>query len=266
MADFFYCNELSWFEFPVNLLGGIVLVAGCVALQLFYGEKRWVKKFTGVGFALGWMALLILLLLTEGIFSCKLYHSWFFVVLWLVFLCHLGMVVIRRLHPWNAGNVFFLLNHFGVWLAVAASFLGAPDVKISQMSIPLGKAEDRTIDERGEVHPLDFSVVLRKFSVGYPERVPGVPENFRAELFLQGKEKEKQVNLEVNKPVSFEGYTFYLERYAGDEEEVREVVLQLVRDPWRGAVYAGIMIMLAGSLGLIFRASLKRKGDKCGLE
>lgn len=166
-------------EFPSNLLAGIAIAAGCVALHLSCGEKRWVKKFTGVGFAIVWMGLSVLVLLAEGIFSLKLYHSWGFIVWWLVFLCHLGMVIIRRLRAWNLRNALFLLNHFGLWLAVAASFLGAPGEEALQMGIPFGQAE---------------------------------------------------------------------------------------YDPWSGAVQAGILMMLAGSVGLIVCGPLKRKEDGHGLE
>lgn len=267
MADFFYCDELSWFGFPLNLLGGIAIVAGCILLPLFYGNKCWMRRISGIGFMLVWTAVLVSILAVEGIFAWKLYRTWFFIALWLVFLLHLGVVIVHRIHKWNRGNILFLLNHLGVWIAVAASLFGASDVKTLKMVVPLGVAENNAVDEKGGVFPLPFSVALQKFYVGYYGEEQRIPKRFSSELSLQGGDEKKQVTIEVNKPVKFGGYDLYLNGYDHREGHDPEyVVLQLVRDPWGGWVRGGIVMMGVGSLGLIIYGRLKRKEDENGVE
>ncbi len=267
MADWFYCDEWSGFGFPLNLWAGILVLAGCILFSFFCKDKHWMKRVTGGGFTLVWMAVLVLFLIAEGIGRWQLYHSWAFVLLWFVFLFHLGMVILRRIRVWNRRNALFFLNHTGIWLVVAASLLGAPDVKRVNMALSLEQAENRAVDENGYVHTLPFRVTIRKFQVEYHQDDRNMPKSVRAELFLQSPDEKKQVSVEVNKPVNFEGYAIYLEGYDRPQGSVSEyVTLQLVRDPWGSIVYGGILMMAVGSVGLIVYGPVKRKGNELGLE
>ena len=242
MADWFFCDAGFGFEFPYNLWGGILLVVGCIVFSLF-GNRRWLRSMTAIGFTLVWMAVLA------------------------VFLFHLGLVILRRLRKWNLRNALFFLNHTGIWLVVAATFLGAPDVKRVKMLLPLGQAENRALDENGYIHSLFFRVLLQKFQVEYFDDDRSAPKNFRAELLLQSPNETKRVELDVNKPVRFEGYAFYIEGYDQQLGSASEyVTLQLVRDPWEHIVYWGILMMLAGSVGLIIYGPIRRKRDERDLE
>ncbi len=266
MADWFFCDAGFGFEFPYNLWGAILLVVGCIVFSLF-GNRRCLRSMTGIGFTLVWMAVLAVFLVAEGIGGWKLYHTWGGILLWLVFLFHLGLVILRRLRKWNLRNALFFLNHTGIWLVVAATFLGAPDVKRVKMLLPLGQAENRALDENGYIHSLFFRVLLQKFQVEYFDDDRSVPKNFRAELLLQSPNETKRVELDVNKPVRFEGYAFYIEGYDQQLGSASEyVTLQLVRDPWEHIVYWGILMMLAGSVGLIIYGPIRRKRDERDLE
>ncbi len=267
MADWFYCDEWSGFEFPLNLWAGMLILTGCIVLSLCAKDKRWMKGMTGVGFTLGWMAVLVVFLVAEGLGGWKLRHTWAFVLLWVVFLFHLGMVIVRRIRKWSLRNALFFLNHAGIWLVVAASLLGAPDVKRVRMVAPLGQAENRAVDETGRVHPLAFCVTLREFRVEYYGEGRNVPKNFRSELLLQSPKEEKRVSVEVNKPARFEGYAFYMEGYDRDRGSASEyVILQIVRDPWERVVCGGIVMMAVGSVGLIVYGPIRRKRYGRGLE
>lgn len=260
MADFFYCNEWSYFEFPLNVLSGILFVLGIVVLSVFYSDKVWVKRVSGVGFTLVWISVFVLILVIEGVFALKLYRTWPFIVLLLVFLLHLGMVIVRHMRRWNFRNVLFLFNHAGLWITIAAALLGIPDMKAVKMIAPLGRPEYMTIDVKGRVYPLPFTVTLQEFVAEYYQDRQSMPKSFRSELFLQSQDKKSRVTLEVNKPVRFGGYTIYQDGYdpaKGSDSEY--VILQLVRDPWIVLVYLGIMMMLAGSLGLIVYGPIKKK-------
>lgn len=267
MVDFFYWNEWSRFEFPLNLLGGTCLVLLILVLSCFYKDKRWVKKLAGTGFTFTWMILCILVLVLEGIFAWKLYASWPFIVFLGFLLLHLGIVIVRHHREWDLKYVLFLLNHLGLWLTLAAALLGAPDVKTLKMVAPRDRPENIAIDAKGEIYRLPFTVTLQQFEAEFFPGRQKMPKSFRSKLFLQSREQKKQVMLEVNKPVRFNDYTIYQDGYDFQEEKDAEyVVLQFVRDPWLPWVYMGILMMLMGSLGLIFIGPLKKKKNGIGLE
>ena len=63
----------------------------------------------------------------------------------------------------------------------------------------------------------------------------------------------------MNKPLSIAGWKIYQLSY--DETKgkwSRMSVFELVRDPWLPIVYTGILMMIAGAIGLFLSAPVKR--------
>ena len=91
--------------------------------------------------------------------------------------------------------------------------------------------------------------------------VNGSPKKFRSEVTIRsGKEGDgRSEALEVNKPVSIEGWTLYQMGY--DEKSGKWSELSLVegvRDPWLPVVYVGFFMILAGNT-LFFWKGIRKK-------
>ena len=78
-----------------------------------------------------------------------------------------------------------------------------------------------------------------------------------------GEQKKSTLVLEVNKPLKLAGWRLYQSGYdekAGRDSEVS--VIEAVRDPWLPVVYAGIFMLIAGSLRLLSQRSLFLKAGE----
>ena len=91
-----------------------------------------------------------------------------------------------------------------------------------------------------------------------PEREP---RRFASDVMVYTKDKQtKEACIEVNKPLSIAGWKIYQLSY--DETKgkwSRMSVFELVRDPWLPIVYTGILMMIAGAIGLFLSAPVKKE-------
>lgn len=94
-------------------------------------------------------------------------------------------------------------------------------------------------------------------SMVMPEREP---RRFASDVMVYTKDKQtKEACIEVNKPLSIAGWKIYQLSY--DETKgkwSRMSVFELVRDPWLPIVYTGILMMIAGAIGLFLSAPVKK--------
>ena len=95
-------------------------------------------------------------------------------------------------------------------------------------------------------------------SLVMPEREP---RRFASDVMVYTKDKQtKEARIEVNKPLSIAGWKIYQLSY--DETKgkwSRMSVFELVRDPWLPIVYTGILMMIAGAIGLFLSAPVKKE-------
>ena len=95
-------------------------------------------------------------------------------------------------------------------------------------------------------------------SMVMPEREP---RRFASDVMVYTKDKQtKEARIEVNKPLSIAGWKIYQLSY--DETKgkwSRMSVFELVRDPWLPIVYTGILMMIAGAIGLFLSAPVKKE-------
>lgn len=259
MENVFYIDRLAYLAFPLNLIAGILLVGVIIFLYVYYRENRFVKWLGGMQGTLWITGGLIFVLLGEGILAGRWFCTWPFVCLLLVLWVNLGLVVLRHIRSCSLRNVLFLLNHLGLWLALGGALLGAPDRKSVKLVAYLRQPEYTAVDEMGRLYPLPFTVTLEKFQVEYYDRMHRVPRKFRSELILQNKACRQYTAVEVNEPASFGGYSIYQDNY--DREKGLYSVLLLVRDPWLGIVYTGIVMMIMGAVGLVVYGPLRRSNQ-----
>lgn len=106
--------------------------------------------------------------------------------------------------------------------------------------------------------PLDFSLTLRDFSVKlYPGQRKGMRfvKSYRSSVSIsKNGQLVKEGVIEVNKPLSFSGFSFY--QYGYDIDLPDQTILQVVKDPGVIPAYVGYFLLLAGMI-LSFKKAWK---------
>ncbi len=86
------------------------------------------------------------------------------------------------------------------------------------------------------------------------------PQRYSSEMILYTKEGvKKPVTLEVNKPLTVNGWKIYQQGY--NEKKGRWsglTILQIVKDPWLPVVYTGIFMLMAGAVMLFWTGRRKQ--------
>lgn len=88
------------------------------------------------------------------------------------------------------------------------------------------------------------------------------PKRFTSNVNVYTKSGEvmKDVDIEVNKPLEIAGWKIYQLSYDETKGRWSDVsVLELVRDPWLPAVYAGIVMLLIGAVLMFLTAGGKKQ-------
>lgn len=199
---------------------------------------------------------------TDGIAGILGLHaftsSWIFFGVILYFLIVLGAVIFRRIGcKMSLYNVSFLLNHAGLWIAVAGGVFGACDMINSRAAVFRNRTVNVSYISEQQAHTLPFDVTLTDFDVKMYDS--GEPLEFKADVMFSSGDVSEAVEIKVNHPHRFNGYDIYLVSYdtvAGADSKY--CVLQFIRQPWSPVVYSGVIIMLAGAVMMLV-VGLRRK-------
>ena len=256
-------GEVQWgaLRWPVNVF---VLVAGLAVIGVIYGLRRRVRFFewmmhngAGVPALVFALALtLVMGLVMQGDSGLpwlgRMLRFWPFVLAWGWMLLIAGLVALNHLLRWKLREVPFVLNHLGLFVAVVAAALGAPDKQDLRLMAFSETPEWRAVDDSGALVELDFAVTLHRFIMETYD--DGSPRRFASEVTVASREGDAGTEgiVEVNKPLKFGGWKIYQYDYdAAAGAESAYSTFELVRDPWLWAVYAGIFMMLAGAVCLM---------------
>lgn len=226
----------EWFAFPVN---AAVLIAAILGLWVLYREKpecrlsKWLMSGkTSIILIVG---LLICALIYGFAPQIDVVHSWPFIFIMMALLANLLMVIFSR-----RAKIRFLLNHIGVFLALAGGFFGAPDMQVNKVQVFRDAAADMS---------------LQNFQI---ETAPdGSVQNYTATVLIKGKATDIRVNHPYHKSL-FEDV--YLLRYDNSDPEVRYCVLETVRQPWKYVMWLGIVMMMLGCI-LVFVQGVNKKEE-----
>ena len=171
---------------PVNLLLGAAMVSGAVVCAIFR-ESRFVRRFSGVPFAVTLLAAILMLCLLMGLIPQspairpeesllsglqRMTSSWPFALLYITLLCALAATLARRLAAFRLRDYAFYLNHVGIWLILFAAGFGAADFVRCSMWIATGASESTGQSRDGREISLPFSVRLNRFEMEeYPPKL-----------------------------------------------------------------------------------------------
>lgn len=253
---------LSLFRFPLSLILFVAWVAMIAILYKRFGESRVVQSLLSRRATWLSIGLLVAVGLWLGLQREPASTAWPTVVALLFVLLHLALVTLRGWR--NEGGVRwrFLLNHLGLWLALAAGLWGAPDREELRSIVARDVPTHEVFDSEGRISRVEYELQLADFEVKY--YADGTPSSFVAQVVVDGR----QVALQVNHPYRRTwNETLYLVSYdaAPQGEQVQYCIVEIVRDGWRWLALTGIVMMLAGAVLLFFagprgNATLEREG------
>lgn len=188
---------------------------------------------------------------------------WPFVLAYVYVTLIVGLTTLRRLskivsmlagpnRSLRIADIAFVLNHAGLFLALTCATLGNPDLQRLKMITTLGAFEWRGVDDSGLLHNLPVAIELKRFIMeSYDD---GSPRRFASDIHVRTKRgKDFEATVDVNHPVEVDGWKIYQYSYdtkAGADSRIS--IFELVRDPWLPYAYAGIIMMLAGALFMLF--------------
>lgn len=183
---------ISW---PANFISLILLAILSLLLFVLAKKKPFFRWFYSVPASIASVVLfvvpsvlmaLIPQVKTETLFFLyDVTSSWTYTIGVTFFLLILGTVTIKRLTNFSKKNAGFFLNHFGLWLCIAAAHLGAGDMEKLNMYLEEGKTVWYGVNQEGTPVELDFAIKLRDFSMEeYPAKIALVDRN-SGELMTQ---------------------------------------------------------------------------------
>lgn len=173
-------------HYPFNLIAGSVYLLALAGIYFLSGRIRALRWFTGYEAAVTSLLPFLVLVVMMGLIpqvrsgretGCSfgfsdMLSAWPFVLLFVYFISVLGLVTLRRLaHP-RIKDIPFLLNHAGLFLALAGAILGNGDLVRLRLTSYEGKPEWRAADSRGEWHELPLAIELIRFTIDeYPPKL-----------------------------------------------------------------------------------------------
>ena len=252
--------SVTFFAYPLNLILALLWTGGAVSLWRNCRKSRFVAFMLSKGATISSIVLLAALSMAAGVTGRReIMSSWPAVAVMLYFLTVLLFVILRgwRTRPASGqGHVRwrFILNHAGLLIALSSAFWGAPDSAEYRMQLAPDVISREAFRMDGSRVWLSYDIELKGFTVDTYEN--GVPSMYEADVLIDGE----AANLRVNHPYPVSlGEDIYLSGYHMNEADgTFSCVLQIVKEPWKYAAVAGILLMIAGAL-LMFIQGPRRK-------
>jgi hypothetical protein len=131
------------FSMPFNMITGLLLILIISLIHILFRKHPIVKWLSGIPAAISAISFFTFLVILMGIIPQVNSHvhpvirllglnhvrnSWIFIISFMYLLTCLGLVILRRAFFLNRKNIGFLLNHAGLWIALAAGGLGSGDL------------------------------------------------------------------------------------------------------------------------------------------
>lgn len=251
--------DTGMFAFPVNAAVLLVLVGGLFVLNREAGGSRFVAALASGRAAVTVIVLTALCCLPVALWpAIEFQRSWIFDA---VMLLTLAVLLLATLRYRGTMRLRFRLNHAGLFIFAAALFFGSADMQRLRAAVDLGESTDVAYDEQGSPHSLGYTVTLESFEADFYDN--NQPEEFRAVVSVDGRSRMLRVNHPWRKSWRQDIYLAGYDIAAGSES--RYCVLEIVVQPWKYAALAGLLMLLAGSVAMIWGGRQrvnKKEADK----
>lgn len=270
-----------FFGFPLNLIFGAIWIYSIAIVikdktQGKLSELILSPKTTVVSLALFVCGALVIGLfpqlsasdaeLKEGLLGKLGFYnfmsSWIFVSILFILLSHLAAITIRGFKTRKKKRWRFLLNHAGVWIALFGGFMGSSDIITARIPVFFDKENNEALTLEGKRLYLDYNIQLSGFDAEYYQN--GIPRSYIAEVKVSDRKtgESSLINLEVNHPHEYKfGEDIYLVSYDTRSDTPQYCILQIVHQPWKYIQLTGIIMTLAGAIGM-FIGGPQKSNDK----
>ncbi len=175
-------------HFPFNLLLLLILINIIFLLHNYLDKNPCVSWLRSVPGAVSAMFCIVFLLLLMVLIPQKNTHGTPFImqtglsaisygvpffISQLFFLTSLGLVILKRMKPLKGKNIWFVMNHAGMWVIIAAALAGSGDIKRFRMDIEKNEEfTNRVFDSEGKIYDLPFRIKLLDFKLEeYPPKI-----------------------------------------------------------------------------------------------
>ena len=272
-----------FFEFPLNIILGIIWIYSIYILIRENNSSNNISKvlvspqttaFSLFLFVCGTLVIGLFPQLSasdaeheSGIFGrLGLYNfmsSWIFVSILFILLSHLAAITIRGFKTRKKKRWRFLLNHAGVWLALFGGFMGSSDIITARIPVFFDKENNEALTMEGKHFYLDYDMQLTGFNADYYQN--GMPKNYVAEVKVSDRHSgnSSQISLEVNHPYEYKfGEDIYLVSYDTQSDKPQYCVLQIVYQPWKYIQLVGIIMTIAGAVGMFIGGPQKQSSKQ----
>lgn len=239
-------NIWTFFAFPLNLLLALLWALGLVWRMKTCPQCKIIRFLLSPKATISALLLLLISCICLGVSGCDgIIVSIPFIIILLYVQSVLLLITVRG---WRTSTGIirwrFLLLHAGLLLAVGSGFWGAPDSVEMRVALARGQETRSAFTSDGVTIGLGYALTLDDYRADYSAE--GNPIDYEAVITLNGADS---VRLSVNHPYSVNpGEDIYLASVASDH-----CVLQIVKEPWRYCMLAGIVMLIAGALLLFIK-------------
>ncbi|MGL4908238.1 MAG: hypothetical protein ACRC3G_02805 [Bacteroidales bacterium] len=225
------------FTFPLNLL--IIALSMWLACYIKPSPKRTIGVFA--------LMLCALLYISCSANTRAVAASIPFSITVFVISTYLWAVILKRIKRWR-NNLYFLLNHLGLWLFVCTAYFGASD-NLSLKMLATNDFDNQCVDaHKNTTHTLPF--YIRTIQVGdtslislcdKPNVLPQITE---------------ERHIALNHYTRYKGYDIYL--FNNKLPQPNVAILQVERQPWQYLSLVGIVIMFIGGSCMFYKGLIQK--------
>lgn len=166
-------------SYPYNLYFLTGFIAFLLVLYFIFGNTQLVRWLTRVPASISSIVLITFLVMIMGIIPQipseneivtnlglnKITSNWAFLLVLFQFLTCLGLVTIKRITQFSVGNIGFILNHLGLFLALTAGMLGTGDLQRLSLNTYENKHSWIATDAQNNLVELPFAIYLNDFLI-----------------------------------------------------------------------------------------------------
>lgn len=231
---------LAPISMPVNFYILIVFAGILLTLHIFFNQHPIVKWLSGIPAAISSIVIFGLITLLMGFIPqthsntsdfidliglTHLKSGWPILFTQIYLLSSLGLVCLKRANSIKIKNIGFLMNHFGLWLTLAAALIGSGDLK--RLSINLledGKANNIALSQNGEAYKLPFEIKLLDFHID--EYIPRLALVDAATGKFIMDVKDSPANIEQGKTFKLKSWEITIEKYVEDAIQEDTILIE----------------------------------------
>ena len=246
MLEAIFPFDAEFFAFPLNLILMALWMWGIFELHRTGGRSIVTRYLLSRQATVTSVLLLAVACMAMGLQRKPATESYLFIFVIFFVITQLSIVTLRGWRDSSGIRWTFLCCHLGLLLALVAGFWGASDTRVMRAELT-SEGSNTALCEDGKIVQLDYTLRLADFDVDYFEN--GVPSHYQATVEVDNQ----AVTITVNHPqkVAF-GEHIYLTSFENREQGMLCIV-QIVHQPWRVVMVAGILMLILGALLLFFR-------------